>query len=200
VLRAMVEHNYDADISYSAFSAAYGIGPRQTLFLGIPYRLSSGEGDRLGDVSAIYRHILRQSDTDSGTERFGLLGGAIMPTDSDRDGAVQVGAVFTRFHGRNELDLDILYQQGLGNRNNTARYDVSWQYRVSPNQYPEWGIPTEWYLVTELGGRWRDGHNTVHQFTLGLQRVTRRWVIEGGVIQDLNNPNHTRFLVSVRFH
>ncbi len=200
VLRATVERNDDTHITSSAFSAAYGISARQTLFFGVPYRLSSGEGDRLGDVSVLYRHILSQSDTAIGTDRLGLLGGAIVPTDSERDEAVQAGAVFTRFRGRNEIDIDVLYRQGLGNRDNTARYDLSWQYRVSPHEHPEWGIPTEWYVVSELGGRWKEGNSTVHQFTLGLQRVAKRWVFEGGVIQDLNSPNHTRYMLGIRFH
>ena len=71
VLRATVEHNSDTDFSFSTFNAAYGNGPRQTLFLGVPYRLSSGEGDRLGDVSALYRHIVSQFDTTNGTDRVG---------------------------------------------------------------------------------------------------------------------------------
>ncbi len=154
----------------------------------------------MGDVSALYRHIVRQADTAAGTDRLGWLGGVIIPTDSDRDEAVQAGAVFTRYRGRNEIDLDVLYQQGLGNRDNTARYDLSWQYRISPSEYPEWGIPTEWYVVTELGGRWSEAHSIIHQFTLGFQRVAKRWVFEGAVIQDLNDPDHTRFLFSVRFH
>jgi hypothetical protein len=54
--------------------------------------------------------------------------------------------------------------------------------------------------VTELGGRWSEKHSTIHQFTVGFQRVAGRWVFEGGVIQDLNDPNHTRYLFSVRFH
>lgn len=200
VVRAAVEHNTDTDTTHLAVNAAYGVNHRQTLLFGMPYRLSSGDGDRTGDVSALFRQIVLQSDTGTGTDRLGLLGGVIIPTDSDRDEAVQAGAVFTRYRGRNEIDLDVLYQKGLGNRDNRARYDLSWQYRISPSEYPDWGIPPEWYVVTELGGRWSEAHSTVHQFTLGLQRVAGRWVFEGGVIQDLNNPNHTRFLISVRFH
>lgn len=200
VVRATVEHNTDADTTHAGLNVGYGINHRQTLLFGMPYRLSSGDGDRTGDVSALLRQIVLQSDTVSGTNRLGLLAGFIIPTDSDRDEAVQAGAVFTHFRGRNEIDLDVLYQQGLGDRDNSARYDLSWQYRISPSQYPEWGISTEWYVVTELGGRWSDAHSTIHQFTLGFQRIAKRWVFEGGVTQDLNNPDHTRFLISVRFH
>ncbi len=200
VLRATLEHNTDTDNNLSMVNVAYGVSHRQTFLLGVPYRLSSGEGDRMGDVSALYRHIVLQYDRDTGTDRLGLLGGIIIPTDGDRDEAAQIGAVFTRFQGRNEIDLNVLYQQGLGNRDNTARYDLSWQHRVRPSEYPEWGLPNEWYLVTELGGRWSERHSTIHQVTVGFQRVTKRWVLEGGVIQDLNGPNYTRYLFSVRFH
>ena len=200
VVRATVEHNTDADTTHAGVNVGYGINHRQTLLFGMPYRLSSGDGDRTGDVSALLRQIVLQSDTVSGTNRLGLLAGFIIPTDSDRDEAVQAGAVFTHFRGRNEIDLDVVYQQGLGDRDNSARYDLSWQYRISPSQYPEWGISTEWYVVTELGGRWSDAHSTIHQFTLGFQRIAKRWVFEGGVTQDLNNPHHTRFLIGVRFH
>jgi hypothetical protein len=200
VLRAVVEHNADTDTSVSEVSAAHGISHLQTLLFGLPYRLSSGTGDRLGDVSALYRHIVLQSDQDAGTDRLGLLGGMTIPTNSGRDEAIQLGAVFTHYRGRDEIDFDVLYQQGLGHRDNTSRYDLSWQHRVSPPAYPEWGIPREWWIVTELGGRWREGKSTVHQLTVGLQWVANRWVLEGGVIQDLDDSNHTRFLFSVRFH
>jgi len=37
-----------------------------------------------------------------------------------------------------------------------ARYDIAWQYRLSPATYPEWGIGSEWDIDLELGsGRCR---------------------------------------------
>ncbi len=200
VLRVTAEHNADTDTNHLALSGAYGIDQRQTILLGAPYRLSSGEGSKMGDISALYRNLVVQSDTVEGTDRLGLLGGAIIPTDRDRDGALQAGTVFTHFRGKNEIDFDVLYQYGLKDRENAARYDLSWQHRISPTEYPEWGLPLEWYLVTELGGRWNARRSTIHQITLGFQRVAKRWVFEGGIIQDLNGPNHTRYLLSVRFH
>ncbi len=200
VLRGTVEHNADTDSNKFMINAAYGISHQQTLLLEIPYRLSPNGGDRLRDIGVLYRHTVLQSDTPQGTDRLGLLGGVIVPTDDKRDEAVQAGAVFTHYRGRNEFDLDVLYQQGLGDRDNTARYDMSWQYRLSPLEYPEWGIPHEWYIVTELGGRWEQGDPTVHQFTLGLQWVLKRWMFEGGAVQDLNSPNQTRYMFSIRFH
>jgi len=49
------------------------------------------------------------------------------------------------------------------------RYDISWQYRLTPAEFPEWGLSSEWDLVLELGGRYRQIQSTVHQATGGLQ-------------------------------
>lgn len=200
VLRGTVSHNANTESNRFVFNVAYGVSHQQTLLLGIPYRLSPRGENRMGDIGALYRQTVMQSDTPQGTDRLGLLGGVIVPTDDERDGALQAGAVFTHFRGRNEFDLDVLFRQGLGDYDNTARYDMSWQYRFSPYEYSEWGIPHEWYIATELGGRWAQGGRMVHQFTLGLQWVVKRWVIEGGVTQDMNSPNQTQFLLSIRFH
>ena len=54
--------------------------------------------------------------------------------------------------------------------------------------------------VVELGGRWQEGTNTTHQLTLGLQRIAGHWVVEGGIVRDLNAPHNTGYLLSVRLH
>lgn len=200
VFRSIVVHNADIKINSLKLNAAYGLSATQTLLLGTPYRLSSGNADRLGDVSALYRHTVWQSDNASGTTRLGLLGGAVVPTDSKRDSAAQAGAVLTRFRDRYEIDVDALYQSGVDDRPDSGRYDLSWQYRIAPATYPDWGIGPEWYIVGELGGRWAKGENTTQQVTVGLQRVTRRWVLEGGMVRDLTSPNETQTVFSVRFH
>jgi hypothetical protein len=76
VLRATAGHNAYTDANHLILSAAYGISHRQTLLFGVPYRLSSGEGDRMGDVSALYRHIVIQSDQDAGTAHLNIRSGA----------------------------------------------------------------------------------------------------------------------------
>ncbi|MGH8353593.1 MAG: hypothetical protein ACRERY_08690 [Pseudomonas sp.] len=75
-----------------------------------------------------------------------------------------------------------------------ARYDLSWQYRLNP------GDRAWWMSVLELGGRWLEGSNTTQQLTVGLQRLAGRWVIEGGVVRDLNNSHDSSLLLGVRFH
>jgi len=135
-----------------------------------------------------------------GTSRFALLGGVIAPTESERDGAVQAGAVAIFYRNRYEWDIDVLWQQGLDKRPNTGRYDVAWQYRLSPDRYPEWGITSEWDIDLELGGRWIESNTVVHQATVGLQYISKKWVAEVAVIQDLNAAEDTRLLVSTRIH
>ncbi len=200
VLRFQAERNDDSDVNRLIASVAYGLSGRQTLLVGIPYRISSGSDDRQGDLSVLYRPIILQVDAPARTSRLGLLGGVIVPTDSDRDFALQGGAVSTFYRGRYGWDLSFLYQAGLADRLNRARYDVSWQYRLSPAQYPDWGVGAEWDGVLELGGRYSEGDSLVHQATAGLQWIHQSWVLEGGVTQDLNGPKDTRFLLSVRFH
>ena len=135
-----------------------------------------------------------------GTDRLGILAGLIVPTENDRDAAVQAGFVFTHFKNRNEIDVDILYQSGIDNRLDSGRYDLSWQYRLSPVDRPDWGFASELNTVVELNGRWNEGNSVSHQLTLGLQWIHPKVVIEGGMVNDLNNANETRFILSTRFH
>ena len=200
VVRFQLLHNTDKDVTHLITSGAYGFNAKQTLLLGLPYRLSPSGKNRLGDASVLFRQIIAQNDSKSGTNRFALLGGAVIPSDGDQDPAVQGGFVDTHFNNRNEIDVDAIYQKGIDNRPDSGRYDLSWQYRLTPAERPDWGIATELNSVVELGGRWQQGKNTTHQLTLGLQLVHQKWVIEGGVTQDLNNEKDLALLVSTRFH
>ena len=89
---------------------------KQTLLLGIPYRLSPVSNNGYDDLSVLYRHIVWKEDRLSGTDRLGFLGGAIVPSDSSRDTAAQVGFVFTHFKNRNEMDFDVVFQSGIDKR------------------------------------------------------------------------------------
>lgn len=205
VVRLAVEHARETDTNTLITSAAYGISAKQTLLLGAPYRLSPAGSNRQGDVSVLYRHIVWQQDHLSGTNRLGLLGGVLIPADdiptgSHQEAAVQAGFVFTHFKNRHEIDIDALYQAGMDNRPDTGRYDISWQYRLAPNQRPDWGIAPEIYSVLEFNGRWREGQSTTHQVTTGLQWVHQQWVVEGGVAKDINNKHELRYILSTRFH
>ena len=200
VLRLFGERNQDTDTDILTTNLAYGISGKQTLFAALPYRLSSGDGDRTGDLSTLYRHTVIQVDDTNGTSRLALLGGAVIPTDSDRDWRLQTGAVATFFRQRYEWDLDALWIEGLGDAKDRARYDIAWQYRLSPAEYPEWGIGGEWDIDLELGGRWERGNNMVHQGTIGLQSIHKRWVLEAAVVKDFNSPNDTRYILSTRVH
>lgn len=200
VIRLALEHSTDSDINILRSSMAYGFNTRQTLLLGVPYRLSPSGGNRQGDVSVLYRHITWQKDTFSGTDRFGLLGGAIVPTEKDREEAFQGGFVFTHFKNRHEIDIDSLYQAGIKSRKDSGRYDVSWQYRLLPTERSTWGIPQEINSVLEINGRWLEGNELTHQITTGLQWIHQKVVLEGGITKDINNENETRYLLSTRFH
>lgn len=198
--RLIGERVTETDQNLLVAEFAYGLSAASTLFAALPVRFSSGKDDRLGDLGLLYRHTFWRVDAPNSTTRLGLLAGAVLPTKADVDPSLQGGAVLTIYRDRNEYDFDFLWQEGLQDVQNAARYDLSWQYRLTPAHYIDWEIPSEWYSVIELGGRWQEGHTMVHQMTLGLQYILPRWVLEGGVTQDLNGPHDTRFLISARIH
>ena len=200
VLRLFAERNDDANADGLTTEFAYGVRYDQTLILGLPYRLSPAGADRTGDLSLLYRYTAWREDRPDGTSRLGLLGGAVLATDAARDHRAQAGAVVTFYRNRHEWDLDFLWIDGLGKTPDAARYDVSWQYRLSPAVYPAWGIGSQWNAVLELGGRWGRGDAVTHQATVGGQYVQRQWVAEGGVVRDINDPHETRYIVSIRWH
>lgn len=200
VVRALVENNTDTDIDTLFLNGAYGLSGRQTLLLGLPYRLSPSGKDRTSDLSVLYRHIAWQEDHLAGTRRLGWLAGGVISVDADRAPALQAGFVTSVYRDRSEWDIDALYRLGLADRPDEARYDLSFQYRLAPAHYPDWGMGAEWVTVIELNGRWREGETMVHQVTGGLQWVRRNRVLEGGVVQDLNSPDDTRIIFGARFH
>ena len=180
---------------------AYGVDSIQTVFLTLPYRLSSGSTNRLGDVELLYRYNFWQDIDSIDSSRVGILVGGVVPTDRDRDPRASIGLVATRIDDRHEWDADFLWQQGIDEALNTLRYDLSWQYRIYPYEYPEWGLSSVVNTVIEFAGRGVEGETVVQQFTAGFQWiVTPRWVVEGGLTQDLNGPHNTSYIFSTRFH
>jgi hypothetical protein len=183
-----------------AGTVLYGLTPRQTLIIGVPYRKLELGGDGFGYVTALYRGTVYQHDRPNATRRIAVIGGIRVPTDSDLDPQIAAGVVATLYQQRSEWDFDLVWMEGTGRSGNNARYDVSWQYRLTPSEYPEWGIPTEWESVVELGGRYTEGSEMVHQLTVGALWVHPSWVLEAGIIQDLNGPGATSLLLGIRKH
>ena len=200
VVRFSHEHAKDSNTNNLITSVAYGLSSYQTLLLGLPYSFSSSESNRLGDVSALYRHIVWQKDSLAGTKRLGLLSGAVIPSHNKRDAAAQVGFVYTYFKNKDEIDIDILYQKALHNRLNRARYDISWQHRLFPINRPIWGFSTEVNSVLELNGRYKEGNEITHQITAALQLINQKWVFESGIAKDINNDKELIYIISARFH
>jgi len=179
---------------------AYGITGNQTLLFDVPYRLSPSGKHRSGDLSVLYRYTAWQQDFQDGTNRLGLLGGGLIPTNSASNGGAQAGAVATFYRGRHEVDVDGLWGEGFRKSPNKARYDISYQFRLTPAEYPESGLHSQWNAVMEYNGRWQQGNHLIHQATVGLQWIHATWVLEGGVIQDMNSPHDTQLIASVRYH
>jgi len=202
VTRLVVDEIPETNNDRITANLAYGLDNKQAFFIAVPYRIADAKGDRLGDVGLLYRNLVWQN-IDSGikSSRFGILLGGVAPTDNDRDPKASAGVVYTYVNDKHEFDTDALWQQGIDDAKNALRYDLSYQYRLFPKEYPEWGLSTLVNAVVELAGRGVEGNTVVQQFTGGLQWVvTPRWVLEGGVTQDLNGPNDTNYIFSTRFH
>ena len=200
VIRFLNDYNFDANSDVFVMAGAYGISAKQSLFFSLPSRLKPSGEHRFGDFSALYRHTIMQNDSENGTNRLALLGGFVIPTDNNREVAAQTGFVFTRFHQRYEIDVDALYQKGFAHRPDSARYDISWQYRIKPSVLPDWGISNELYTVLELNGRWQQGNKTSQQLTTGLTWAKAKYVLEAGLVKELNNRRDTHIVLSTRFH
>lgn len=200
VTRFSLESSDEAERDDLVISAAYGISASQTLLFGQTYRIDPAGSDRSGDLSLLYRHIVSREDFFAGTNRLGLLVGVLAPAQSSQDSALQAGLVYTHFKNSNEIDSDLVYRIGNGDRPDSARYDISWQYRLMPARRPAWGLTPEVYTVLELNGRWRDNTETAHQLTAGLQWIHPQLVIEGGVVRDISNGDDTIILLSTRLH
>lgn len=201
VFRALNINNFDARSNQMAFSGVYGFTNKHTIFITQPIRIHPRGANRTGDLSLLYRYTAYQSDRENGTLRLGLLGGGLIATSSNSDGGIQAGTVLTYFHNRSQIDTDVLYKLGLGISPDTARYDISWQYRIYPAKYDDDGdLKYSWNTVLEYNGRWAQSSNLVHQLTAGLQWVSSQLILEAGVVQDLNALHHTSLITSIRLH
>ncbi len=198
VVRSVWEHQTEAEFIRAA--AAYGFTPEQAMFMETSYRISPEGDDQQGELSVLYRHIVWQKDRFTGTDRAGLLGGAVVPTISEHEWAYQAGGVYTHFRERHEIDMDALYLVRHERFGNQLRYDLSWQYRLLPAEFPDWGIASEWRSVLELNGRREEHQGSSHLITLGLQWSHQTWVLEGGVSQQMNASRNPQYLVGFRFH
>ena len=138
VFRLLNTHNTDTDANNLSASAAYGINKAGTVFLGMPYRIYPKGNARTGDISVLYRHMLIQEDRIDGTFRLGALLGGFIPTTGNSDGGLREGLVATYYRDRTEIDVDVIIKQGIKQSLNEFNYDISWQYRIAPAEYPEW--------------------------------------------------------------
>ena len=194
----MLGHEFDADSTRAEPVIGIGLSGTQSLFLYLPFSSDRTSHLNRGDPGVLYRHTLWQVDSPGATARAALLAGFVLPTDEDRDVRIRAGFVATVARRWFELDADWLWIEGTGDAGDGARYDLSWQVRLPPfsKRYLTQGY--EWRLVTELDGRWAEGSTFAHQAVLGLQRVGKRWIFEGGVARDLNTTHNASLMLGGR--
>lgn len=200
ILRALTLYHIDTDILSTNGSIAYGFGAKHAIFITYPDSLRAVSRNPSSNISALYRYLAYSNNRLDRAFRIGLLAGSVIPTTSKHHGAITTGFVSTFFKNRNQLDFDALYSSGIDNTKNSARYDISWQYRLFPNLLPEWGLPIMLNSVIEYNGRWTENQTLIHQTTIGLQLLAARWLVEAALVQNLNVDHDSMLLLSLRLH
>lgn len=199
LVRMIAEENIDSDVTVLMTNFAYGLSAKQTLFIGLPYKFDDPSSG-IQNTNFLYRHLIAQSYQGGNVRRFGFLAGAILPKEDQSENRVQAGIVSTVAYRRHQWDMDALWVDGLGEVNDSARFDISWQYRLVPAKRSAWEQSNEWNSIIELGGRWNEISGTTYQYTIGVQWLSRRWVLEGGTVIDINKPEQQRYLLGFRVH
>lgn len=233
-LRATVDpSSLDRDITAYAISniLVYGATERTTLFGIVPYVVQSldltSDGTRqeenvqgFADLTFLLRQQIYARDAVQRTERLGLLGGLEVPTGKDEFSSHStdflLGGVYTLQSGRHELDADLIFKVNTEARDvdpgEELQYDVAYQLRVRPWQWPERGTPSQIYAVIEAnaisaekaisdGSRFDDTGGTVVLLSPGIQWVTPRVIYEVSlqfpVIENLNGDQVETDLVAL---
>ncbi len=200
VFRAQDFINTKTDMNNVVGDIGYGIANKHAIFLRYPEMINAVSGMPTQDVSLLYRYTFLQKDNTNTTFRIALLSGGFVPTNSGSDGGLKGGFVTSYFKGRNEFDGDVLYDGAFGSAKNYGNYDLSWQYRIYPAKYSEWGLGSSVNTVLEYTGQWMEKANMAHQATLGLQWVMPQLILEGGLIKDLNQSYANIVFIGLRVH
>ncbi len=210
----------DVDVYAIPNVLVYGVTARTTLFGVLPYfsrsvdftdtgLRQSDHTDGFGDLRFLVRQTVHARDAVQRTSRFGLLGGLEIPSGkedfSSHSTDYLLGGVYTLQDGRHELDADLIYKINTEGRDlelgDELQYDLAYEVRVSPWEWPERGTPSQIYLVLEVNGKTSqkardngvqlaDTGGTLVFLSPGIQFVTRRVIYEGSiqipVVQNLN--------------
>ncbi len=198
----------------------YGATSQTTLFGILPHIFKSVERDSggirqedrtngFGDLTFLLRQTVYARDAVQRTSRLGLIGGLEIPVGSEDFSSHStdfvLGGVYTLQTGRHEFDADLLYNVNTEARDldlgEELQYDLAYELRLFPWQWPERGTPSQLYAVIEANGRsierarsngmeLDDTGGTVVFLSPGIQWVTQRIIYETSlqvpVIQNLN--------------
>jgi hypothetical protein len=181
VVRALGGFQDDRALTTLGLSGAYGITAKDTLLVGLPLRSLAAGPDMHGPTSVLYRRTLWQRDAPEGTSRFASLVGLTVPVEGGQASQIQVGGVYTYYRDRTQWDVDAIWRPERSGMPASGRYDIAWDFRLSPAEYPDWAPVGEWHLIAELNGRYVEGIGTDNRL-LAAGRYTRRsWLLEFGV-------------------
>jgi hypothetical protein len=169
----------------------------------------------LADSTLLLKYRLFQNDpAPTETTRFSIIGGIQIPgnvefeMDSSNDAWDPIfGGVFSTVRGRHGFNADLLYEIYTGNddelpdkQSDSIRYDASYLYRLSPEQYTS-ETTDALYGVLELNGFY--GTNGDHEIYLspGLMLESRTFTLDLTVMlpvhQEVDYRAESDFLIGV---
>ncbi len=222
--------NRDIEAYVVANVLIYGATSRTTLFGILPYIFESVERDSggireddrsngFGDLTFLLRQTVYARDAVQRTSRLGLIGGLEIPVGSEDFSSHStdflLGGVYTLQTGRHEFDSNLLYKVNTEARDldlgEELQYDLAYELRLFPWQWPERGTPSQLFAVIEVNGRSierarsngierDDTGGTIVFLSPGIQWVTQRVIYEASLqvplVQNLNGDQVETDLVA----
>ncbi len=177
----------------------YGLKENLALFATLPVlyqelteQTATGE-DKIfrsgfADMTFLAKYRIYQKDEFLKTTRIALIGGLETPTGKDRFSSDSFdpifGGVYTHQTDQGEFDADLIYKWNTGSGTqsfDTLRYDLAYQHRVWPLQYPEKGVPALFNIVAEVNGLYTTQGSNMVFLSPGVQFVTKRWILESSI-------------------
>lgn len=187
---------------------AYGVSHNFALQFDAPlvyrdFRLAGGGSDddfNIADMTLLAKYRLWQDDpAATDTQRFSVIGGLQIPgkidfqTDSSSDAWDPIiGGVYSIVHDRHGFNASALWEFYTGDNeddSDSLRYDLSYLFRISPEEYSA-ETTGAWYAVLELNGNY--GTNGDNQLFLspGVMYESRKFTLDATVMipvwQDLD--------------
>jgi len=210
----------DVTLTVNPLTVVHGISANLAVLATLPtihrrVELPSGEDVEdtgLGDIPLLFKYRFYQDDEPGVTTRWAMIGGVEIPSydedfSSDSFDPI-IGTVWT--HQRRDwwIDWDLIYKfntAGGTAGDDLLRADTAASIRFLGGESEQTG-PWALYGIGEINASYITDGSTQMFLSPGLQFMTSRWLLEGGVqlpvYQDMKSPrleNDTTIVLSFRY-